>query len=81
MFFKELPKMVLLVILYAFQGLPFGMFLSTIPILFKKDLTYAELGVIMLCNMPFSFKVFWSPIVEFNYSESFGKRKSWIIPT
>jgi hypothetical protein len=81
MFWSELPKIGLLVILYAFQGLSFGMFLHTIPMLFKKDLTYSEIGVIMLCTTPFSFKILWSPVVEFYYSPSFGKRKSWIVPT
>ena len=41
MFWKELPKMVLLVILYSFQGLPFGFFFSSVPILFKKYLSYS----------------------------------------
>jgi MFS transporter, PAT family, solute carrier family 33 (acetyl-CoA transportor), member 1 len=80
-FYKELPKMMLLVILYSFQGLGFGMFFSTVPIIFKKDLSYSEIGVLMLCTLPFSLKVLWSPAVEFNYSEKFGKRKSWIVPT
>ena len=31
--------------------------------------------------MPFSFKVLWSPFVEFYYINWIGKRKSWIIPT
>ena len=35
----------------------------------------------MLCTMPFSFKVLWSPIVEFYHLKGVGKRKSWIIPT
>ena len=41
MFYKELPKMILLVILYSFQGLPLGFFLSSVPIIFKKYLTYS----------------------------------------
>ena len=80
MFTKELPKMVLLVILYSFQGLPLGFFLSSVPIIFKKYLTYSQIGEIMFCTMPFSFKVLWSPFVEFYSIESIGKRKSWIIP-
>jgi MFS transporter, PAT family, solute carrier family 33 (acetyl-CoA transportor), member 1 len=52
-----------------------------VPVIFKKYLTYSELGVMMMCTAPFSFKVFWSPLVEFYYSEKFGKRKSWIVPT
>lgn len=35
----------------------------------------------MLCTMPFSFKVLWSPFVEFYHIEWIGKRKTWIIPT
>jgi len=35
----------------------------------------------MMCTMPFSFKVLWSPIVEFYHFEWAGKRKSWIVPT
>ena len=81
LFIKEIPKMILLVILYSFQGLPLGFFLSTVPILFKKYLTYNEIGVIMMCTLPFSFKVLWSPFVEFYHFESVGKRRSWIIPT
>jgi hypothetical protein len=66
--------------LYALQGLPIGFFLSSIPVIFKKYLTYSEIGVIMMCTMPFSLKVLWSPFVEFYYSEKFGKRRSWIVP-
>ena len=35
----------------------------------------------MMCTLPFSFKVLWSPFVEFYHFESVGKRRSWIIPT
>ena len=80
LFRKDLKKIVMLVVLYFFQGIPLGLFLSTVPVIFKKYLTYSEIGVIMTCTLPFSLKLFWSPIVEFYYFKSFGKRKSWIIP-
>ena len=32
--------MILLVVLYSFQGLPMGLFLKSIPVLFKQYLTY-----------------------------------------
>ena len=41
MFYKELPKMILLVILYTFQGMMFGFFITSMPIIFKPYLTYA----------------------------------------
>ena len=60
-----------------------GLFLSTIPLLFKQYLTYQEVGVVMMATMPYSFKVLWSPIVEL-YQIPIpgigGKRKSWVVP-
>lgn len=35
----------------------------------------------MVCTLPFSFKVLYSPFVEFYHLPSLGKRRSWIIPT
>jgi len=78
---EDMPNLILLVILYVFQGLPMGLFLNSIPVLFKKDLSYAEVGVIMMCTMPYSFKVLWSPIVELYYIPSIGKRKTWVVST
>jgi len=37
---NDMGRILLLGILYFMQGLPFGLFGSTIPILFKKYLTY-----------------------------------------
>ena len=37
--------------------------------------------MVMLCTMPYSFKVFWAPLVELYYFEKIGKRKSWVVPT
>lgn len=34
-FREDIPNMILLIILYGFQGLPMGLFLKTIPLLFK----------------------------------------------
>ena len=78
---QDLPNLILLVILYIFQGLPMGLFLNSIPVLFKKYLSYQEVGVIMMCTMPYSFKVLWSPIVELYYVPSIGKRKTWVVST
>ena len=57
-----------------------GLFLQSIPVIFKKYLTYQEVGVIMMATMPYSFKVFWAPLVEIYYFPQIGKRKSWIVP-
>jgi MFS transporter, PAT family, solute carrier family 33 (acetyl-CoA transportor), member 1 len=78
---KETHKILLLIALYALQGLSLGFFLMSVPIIFKKYLTYSELSVIMMSTAPFSFKVLWSPVIEFYHFKRFGKRKSWIVPT
>lgn len=44
-------------------------------------MTYQEVGVIMMCTLPFSLKVLWSPFVDLYYFKSFGRRKSWIVPS
>lgn len=30
---------------------------------------------------PFSLKLFWAPIVDSVFSQRFGRRKTWLIPT
>ena len=35
----------------------------------------------MMSTMPYSFKVFWAPMIELYYFPSIGKRKSWVVPT
>ena len=71
----------MLTTLYFFQGLPIGLFLQTIPLMYKEFLSYQELGVLALCTMPYSFKVFWSPLIELYHLPSLGKRKTWVVPT
>ncbi len=71
----------LLVFLYSLQGLVIGLFLETFQLRLKKDFSYSEIGVFLLCNYPFSLKVFWSPIVDTYYIKSIGLRRTWAIST
>jgi len=57
-----------------------GLFLRSVPVLFKKYLTYQEIGVIMMATLPYSFKFFWAPVIEIYHWPLLGKRKSWIVP-
>ena len=81
LFRQDLPSIVLLVIMYSFQGLTWGFFMSSVPLIFKQYLTYGELGALLRCTLPFSLKLLWSPFVEIYHFKSFGRRKSWVIPT
>ena len=47
----------------------------------EKGATYFQLSLMSLIWLPYSFKFMMSPIVDTYFSESFGKRKSYIIPT
>ena len=78
---RDLPDMVLLVMLYVLQGIPLGLAMGSIPFLLKKHLTYGEVAVFSLASYPYSLKLFWSPIVDSVYWKRFGRRKSWIVPT
>lgn len=80
LFRQDIPNMILLIILYSFQGLPMGLFLKSIPVIFKQYLTYQEIGVIMMATMPYSLKFFWAPAIEIYYLSFIGKRKSWVVP-
>jgi len=71
----------LLIFLYSMQGFVIGLFLETIQIKLKKDFSYSEIGVFLLCSYPFSLKVFWSPIVDTYYVRSIGLRRTWAIGT
>jgi len=73
-------RFLLLVLLYAIQGVPIGMSMGSMPFLLKSKMSYTAVGIFSLAAYPYSFKLFWSPIVDSVYNESLGRRKSWILP-
>jgi hypothetical protein len=72
--------MVLLVLLYAMQGVPLGLTLGSIPFILKAHASYTEVGFFSLASYPYSMKLIWSPIVDTVFSSTIGWRKSWILP-
>ena len=82
---NEKPKInqsgaiVLLVLLYACQGIPIGLVFGTINILLKKFLSYGDLAIFSLASYPYSLKLFWSPLVDAFYIKGM-RRRSWIVP-
>ena len=78
----EFPNLVLLVFLYALQGVPLGLTFGSIPFLLQSSTSsYTSLGLFSLASWPYSVKLLWSPLVDTFYSETVGRRKSWIVPT
>jgi len=55
--------------------------MKSLPLFFKEYLSYQEIGILSMSTFPYSIKFLWAPLSELYYSKSFGKRKSWIIPT
>lgn len=79
--FSDRFSILLLVLLYAAQGLPVGLAFGTIPFLLKEHgSSYATLAHFSLASLPYSLKLIIAPIVDTFYSPAFGRRKSWIVP-
>eukprot|EP00878_Enallax_costatus_P023000 GHUV01024444.1.p1 GENE.GHUV01024444.1~~GHUV01024444.1.p1 ORF type:complete len:287 (+),score=81.65 GHUV01024444.1:243-1103(+) len=77
---QEWGNMVLLVLLYAMQGIPLGLTMGAMPFLLQSKLSMTQMGLFSMASYPYSFKLLWSPIVDSCYSAAFGRRKSWIVP-
>lgn len=41
--------------------------------------SYTQIGIFSLATYPYSFKLFWSPVVDSVYSTRLGRRKSWVV--
>ncbi len=67
--------MVLLVVLYAIQGVPLGLTMGSMPFLMQARVSYTQLGIFSLASYPYSMKLLWSPIVDTFFWSVFGRRK------
>eukprot|EP00916_Digyalum_oweni_P026825 GHVL01044033.1.p1 GENE.GHVL01044033.1~~GHVL01044033.1.p1 ORF type:complete len:236 (+),score=22.68 GHVL01044033.1:84-791(+) len=77
--YKDGYNIIFIFILYVLQGLPIGLS-SAIPYLLIKHTTYSQIAIFNLVLLPFSFKLFWAPIVDSTSLGFWGRRKSWLIP-
>jgi MFS family permease len=67
--------------LYVVQGLPYGFFISVLP-LFLREAGWSRtaIGFYSLLGLPWILKPLWAPLVDrFSWSPP-GRRKSWILP-
>ena len=71
----------LLILLYVLQGIPLGLAGSIPYLLQSRQVSYTEQAMFSFAYWPFSIKLLWAPIVDAAYSASFGRRKSWLVPT
>ena len=74
-------NIILLVFLYVLQGIPLGLAGSMPMVLQNKGISYKQQAVFSFVFWPFSLKLLWAPIVDSIYLKSFGRRKTWLVPT
>ncbi|CAN7985656.1 unnamed protein product, partial [Ixodes hexagonus] len=78
---EEWRSILLLLFLYVLQGIPLGLG-SAVPLMLQnRHVSYKEQALFSFVSWPFSVKLLWAPIVDSVYSSSFGRRKSWLVPT
>ncbi|KAG8512525.1 Acetyl-coenzyme A transporter 1, partial [Galemys pyrenaicus] len=77
----ELSSILLLLFLYVLQGIPLGLAGSIPLILQSKNVSYTDQAFFSFVFWPFSLKLLWAPLVDAVYFKSFGRRKSWLVPT
>lgn len=62
-------------VLYFAQGLPFGVFNDAVPVYLRLSGSgLVEIGLMSLLQLPWSLKVFWSPLVD-----RLGSPRVWIV--
>jgi PAT family beta-lactamase induction signal transducer AmpG len=78
---KTARKLGLLATLYLSQGLPFGFFTQSLPVLLRQEgVSLALVGSSSLLAAPWGLKFLWAPFVDRHGSARFGRRRSWILP-
>ena len=74
-------RLVTLCILYFAQGFPWGFMLTAlISFLASKGLTMVESGQLAaMAYLPWTFKLFWGPLIDSFSFRAMGRRRPWII--
>ena len=68
-------KLAWIAALYFIQGLPLGIFRDVLPVYFRQSgVSLKEIGFMTFLTLPWSLKVFWSPLVD-----RFGERRTWVL--
>ncbi len=74
-------KLGLLGALYLSQGLPYGFFTQSLPVMMRQTgRSLEEIGLASLLAIPWALKFLWAPWVDRHGWRGFGLRKSWIVP-
>src|ERR1041384_323281 len=67
-------KLAVVSLLYLIQGAPAGILWEVLPVFFRiNGVSLRAIGGLRLLELPYSLKVFWSPLVH-----RYGDRRLWI---
>jgi MFS transporter, PAT family, beta-lactamase induction signal transducer AmpG len=67
--------------LYIVQGLPYGFFISVLPLFLRQaGWSRTAIGLYGLLGLPWILKPLWAPLVDRFSWPALGRRKSWILP-
>lgn len=78
---NDRKNIILLMVLYVLQGIPLGLAGSIPYLLSSRNVSYTDQATFSFVFWPFSLKLLWAPFVDSLYIYSFGRRKSWLVPT
>lgn len=74
-------RFLLLLTLYAAQGLPFGFFAQALPVIMRQqEYALRWIGLSHLLALPWALKWLWASLVDAKYSPRVGRRRTWILP-
>ena len=79
---KTSTSIIMLITLYFLQGIPLGFF-GNLPVLWLTQSTSSKnsLPYLTFISYPFCFKLFFAPLQDLFYSNQFGRRKTYIVPS
>ncbi|KAG8225743.1 hypothetical protein J437_LFUL011999 [Ladona fulva] len=78
---SDAGNIALLFFLYLLQGIPLGLTTAIPMIMQNRGVSYKQQAEFSFVFWPFSLKLLWAPIVDSWYSQRFGRRKTWLIPS
>ncbi|HTN72462.1 MAG TPA: MFS transporter [Methylomirabilota bacterium] len=68
-------KLAIIALLYFVQGAPAGILWEVLPVFFRvHGVSLRAIGGLRLLELPYSLKVFWSPLVH-----RYGDRRMWVL--
>ena len=74
-------RLATLFLLYLVQGLPYGFFISVLPLFLRQaGWSRTAIGFYSLLGLPWILKPLWAPLADRFFWPPLGRRKSWILP-